>query len=106
MSRRARVRWTHRAVEDLRAIGRYIAEDDPRAARQWIERLRQRAHEAASTPKAGRRVPEVDREDIREVLLRSYRIVYRVARDGIEVLTVFEGHRLLPGGAVPEEDKG
>ncbi|MGZ3461124.1 MAG: type II toxin-antitoxin system RelE/ParE family toxin, partial [Archangium sp.] len=68
MSRRAHVRWTPRSIEDLRAIGRYIAEDDPRAARQWLERLRRRAHEVAATPKAGRRVPEVEREDIREVL--------------------------------------
>ncbi|EPX63753.1 hypothetical protein D187_006162 [Cystobacter fuscus DSM 2262] len=48
-------------------------------------------------------MPEIEREDIREVLLRSYRIVYRVGRGGIEVLTVFEGHRLLPKGAIPEE---
>ncbi|WP_375769502.1 type II toxin-antitoxin system RelE/ParE family toxin [Archangium gephyra] len=106
MSRRVRVRWTHRSIEDLLAIGRYIAEDDPRAARQWVERLRQRATEAAATPKAGRRVPEVERENIREVLLRSYRIVYRVLRDEIEVLTVFEGHRRLPGDAIPGDDEG
>jgi len=106
VSRKAPIRWTHRSIEDLRAIGRYIAEDDPRASRRWIEQLRQRAHQVAATPKAGRRVPEVDRDDIREVLLRSYRIVYRVVRDGIEVLTVFEGHRLLPRDAVPEEEQG
>jgi plasmid stabilization system protein ParE len=106
VSRKARVLWTQRSIEDLRAIGRYIAEDDPRAARQWVERLRRRAIEAAATPKAGRRVPEVEREDIREVLLRSYRIVYRVVRDGIEVLTVFEGHRLLPGDVLPGDDEG
>jgi hypothetical protein len=35
------------------------------------------------------------REDIREVFLRSYRIVYRVRGRGIEVLTIFEGRRLL-----------
>jgi plasmid stabilization system protein ParE len=106
VSRKAHLRWTHRSIDDLRAIGRYIAEDDPRAARRWIEHLRQRAHQAAATPKAGRRVPEVDRDDIREVLLRSYRIVYRVVRDGIEVLTVFEGHRLFPRDTVPGEDEG
>ena len=40
---------------------------------------------------------------MRELLLGSYRIVYRVAKGGVEVLTVFEGHRLLPRGAVSEE---
>jgi len=45
---------------------------------------------------AGRRVPEIGRDDIREVLKRSYRIVHRVRGDRLEVLTVFEGHRLFP----------
>lgn len=48
-------------------------------------------------------VPELNREDIREVLLRSYRIVYRVRPDGIVVLTVFEGHRT--SGDVGLDDK-
>ena len=39
------------------------------------------------------------------MLLGSYRIVYRVAKGGIQVLTVFEGHRLLPEGSVPEEER-
>jgi hypothetical protein len=43
----------------------------------------------------------VAREDIREVLLRPYRIVYRVVGSGIEVLTVFEGHRQLPAEELP-----
>ncbi len=34
--------------------------------------------------------------DVREVLLRSYRIVYRIHGTEIRVLTVFESHRLLP----------
>ncbi len=41
-------------------------------------------------------VPELGRDDVREVFLRSYRIVYRVGEDTVDVLTVFEGHRLLP----------
>lgn len=36
------------------------------------------------------------RSDIREVFVRTYRIVYRVREEGILVLTVFEGHRLFP----------
>ena len=46
---------------------------------------------------AGRIVPEFERRDIREVLFRNYRIVYRVKEDQILILTVFEGHRLLKG---------
>jgi toxin ParE1/3/4 len=60
-----------------------------------VKRLRERARLAASMPFAGRVVPEHGREDIREVLVRSYRIIYRVQPDQMVVLTVLEGHRLL-----------
>ena len=89
------LRWTERAVNDLIAIGEYIAGDDPAAARAWVERLRQRAVKASKMPRTGRVVPETARDDVREVFQRTYRIVYRVVDDGIVVLTVFEGHRLL-----------
>ena len=40
-------------------------------------------------------MPELGREEIREVLLRNYRLVYLVQEDAILILAVFEGHRLL-----------
>ena len=98
------VRWTERAATDLLAIGDYIAVDRPAAARAWVERLRTRAANVADTPRAGRVVPELGRDDVREVFLRSYRIVYRVVPEGIVVLTVFEGHRLL-GALDPDADE-
>jgi len=96
VSRAARLRWTLRARADLVAIGRYVARDDARAARRWLEKLRSKAREAAAAPRAGRRVPEVARDDVREMIVGSYRIVYRVERTGISVLTVFEEHRSFP----------
>ncbi|MDY7227710.1 type II toxin-antitoxin system RelE/ParE family toxin [Hyalangium rubrum] len=103
MSRGTQLRWSLRARNDLVAIARFIASDDPAAARAWVEKLRGQARRAASTPLTGRRVPEVGRDDIREVLLRHYRIVYRVEPRGIVVLTVFEGHRLFPREPLPED---
>jgi len=41
-------------------------------------------------------VPEKAQADVREVFVRTHRIVYRVRAGGIVVLTVFEGHRLFP----------
>jgi plasmid stabilization system protein ParE len=96
------LRWTERAATDLIAIGDYIAADNPAAARSWVEKLRQRAVKASKVPGSGRVVPEIGRDDVREVFQRTYRIVYRVVDDGIVVLTVFEGHRLL-GKLDPDE---
>ena len=89
-------------MTDLLAIGEYIGADDPTAGRAWVEKLRQRAVKASKLARAGRVVPELRREDVREVLVRTYRIVYRVVEGGIVVLTVFEGHRLL-GDLDPDE---
>ena len=90
-----KLRWTRQAELQLVEIGHFIARDKPDAARRWVEALRRRAAEAAERPLVGRMVPELDREDIREVIVRGYRIVYRVGEEVVEILTVFEGHRLL-----------
>jgi plasmid stabilization system protein ParE len=97
-----KLRWSARAVQQLYDIGDFIALDDPTAARRWIDRLRERARKAAAMPAAGRRVPELDREDIREVMLRTYRIVYRVDAGAIVVVAVFEGHFPLRRDALDE----
>lgn len=94
-----------RALRDLNTIRRYIARDNPEAARRWIAKLERKASLAADAPLAGRVVPELDREDVRETFLRSYRIVYRVLPDELHVLTVFEGHRLLPEDAIPRDEE-
>lgn len=91
-----KLRWSERSVNDLIAIQRYIAQDNPKTAKKWVAKLRQRARHAAETALAGRIVPEFNQKDIREIFLGNYRIVYRVDNDnGILVLTVFEGHQLL-----------
>ncbi len=98
--------WSERALTDLEAIGDFIARDDPAAAARWVAKLTAAAVKAAAAPRAGRRVPGLGRDDLREVLLRSYRVVYRVTPKRCEVLTVFEGHRLLPVDVLPTDDDG
>lgn len=101
-----RVVWTQQARADLKAIGRFIAADSAPAAKRWLARLRRRARRAARMPRAGRVVPELGRGDIREVIEGNYRIVYRVHAQRLTVLTVFEGHRLLPDRLGEEGEAG
>jgi toxin ParE1/3/4 len=99
-----RVRWTGQALEDLKGIAAFISADSPEAASRWVGRLKERARKAAPMPYSGRKVPELDRDDIREVLLGNYRIVYRIYPKFIDILTVFEGHRLFPSLEVLDQD--
>ena len=90
------LRWAWRARRDLREIGDYVGSDNPQAARRLLEKIRQRTRTSAALPFSGRRVRELNREDVREAVYRNYRIVYLIKDDGILVLTVFEGHQLFP----------
>ena len=90
-----KLRWTLNARDDLRRIRGYIARDKRDDAQRWIRSLRERARGAASVARSGRVVPEFDRDDIREVIVGNYRIVYRIEARSVTVLTVFEGHRLI-----------
>ena len=92
--------WTDRSRDDLVAIFRFIARDNRKAAERWTACLVEQAELAATMPLGGRVVPELGRDDIREVFLRSYRIIYRVAGDDIRLLTVFEGHLRLRLGEI------
>lgn len=47
-------------------------------------------------PRSGRIVPELDREDVREIVIGEYRIVYRVGTDSVTLLTIFRSSRLFP----------
>ncbi len=91
-----KIRWSQRAQSDLKEIGRYIARHDRNAARRWVARLRGKVLIARQQPRAGRMVPEFMRDDIRELIVGNYRIVYQIRTRDLLVLTVFEGHRLLP----------
>jgi addiction module RelE/StbE family toxin len=100
--RKARtIRWSANAMRDLDQIAAYIARDNPQAARKWIAKLRKTAESAARMPLAARIVPEIQRDDVREVFLRSYRIVYGVRDDHIFVFTVFGGGKQRFEDAVP-----
>ncbi len=90
-----RLRWSQRSQNDLVEIASFIAQDDAAAARAWLKRLRDRARLAATMPYGGCVVPEQHDERVREVFVRSYRIIYRIEGNQTIVLTVLEGHRLL-----------
>lgn len=94
-SPRRKLIWSDRALENLEAIGDFISEDDPEVAELWVERLKEKARSIPDFPMRGRRVPEVGLDTIREVLLRNYRIIYRIGDGSVEIVTIIEGHRLL-----------
>jgi plasmid stabilization system protein ParE len=90
------VTWAQEAADNLADIEAFIARDSPERAVRFIDALIDHAEaNLADNPRSGRAVPEIGNADIRELVYRGYRVVYRLNGERIEILTVFEGHRLL-----------
>jgi addiction module RelE/StbE family toxin len=91
-----RVHWTQNAIEHLVNIYEYIALNSPTYANLMVDRITHRSMQIADQPLSGRKVPEYQAEDIRELIEKPYRIIYRIKSDQIDVLAVLHGARLLP----------
>lgn len=66
------------ARADLRSIVRFISFDAPDTALQFGQFLVSQTKRLAQFPELGRVVPEFDDDLLREIIVRSYRIVYRL----------------------------
>lgn len=98
-----KVIWSSEAQKRLSEILAYIAQDSPENASRFIAKLIKRAQGIRTFPNQGRKVPERESDDLREVIEGNYRIIYRLKKQVIEIITVFEGHRLLKHTKAPKK---
>jgi toxin ParE1/3/4 len=85
--------WSRQAQDDLAAIRGFIARDSERYAQLTIERIVTATDRLLSFPRSGRVVPEVGDENLRELLVGFYRVVYRLQDPSIGIATVFHMSR-------------
>lgn len=92
------VLWTETAVRDLESIIAFIANDSPGNARAILERIQGRAAKLAVHPGRGRIIPELALLGFatwRELIIRPYRLIYRIEGDQVFVLAALDGRRDL-----------
>ena len=90
-----RIKWSDVARGDVIAPRDYIARDSPYYARRFTERLVESIENLNEFPRMGGRVPEADRDDVRELIFHAYRIIYLIETEEIAILTVVHGSRDL-----------
>lgn len=90
-----KIAWTERAREDIFFIGLYKKKFSPVGATEFIRDIRKRIAFLTENPRIGRMIPEINNPDIRELLYKRYRVVYRIKPEQIDILTIFEGHKPL-----------
>jgi len=91
-----RIIWSPLAVERAAEIAEYISRDNPTAAEKWVDTVFSKVEQLKSFPESGRIVPEINSKDFRELIYGNYRIIYRVEKTQISILTIRHGKQILP----------
>ncbi len=90
-----RIMWSPEAVEDLETIAEYIERDSALYARSVVSKIIEVSRNIKEFPFIGRIVPEFGNENIRELFVYSYRLVYQIGGEKILIVAVIHGKRLL-----------
>jgi len=92
----AKLSWSPKATADLEEICQYISRDSEHYAKLFVQRIVALVETIAEFPMAGRVVPEYQRDDLRERIFQSYRVVYRAKLEVVEIVAIVHGARSLP----------
>ena len=90
-----RINWTNEVLMRLFEMEDFISQDSPERAGKFVDQIIKHAETLSDKPLRGRTFLEISNPDIRELIFKKYRIVYRIKGNSLYILTVFEGHRLL-----------
>lgn len=102
-----KIHWSGVAQADLDDIYDYIARDVPYYAELFIDKLIEATNKLEDHPRVGRQVPEADhRDDVRELIVQGYRIIYSVQPKRLDILTVIHGSRNLAGQETKPWEEG
>ena len=80
--------YTKPALEDLKNIYDYIAPDSPKAAKRFTSALKEKIKILKNYPKLGRPIYPDKFENLRQVLYKSYRIIYQLKDDTVFIITI------------------
>lgn len=90
-----RIRWSPKAADSFEEVCDYISRDSKYYASIFARKVNAIIKNIPLFPKAGRIVPEYRDENLRERIFQNYRIVYRLKKDIIEIVTISHSARQL-----------
>ncbi|MFQ5964435.1 MAG: type II toxin-antitoxin system RelE/ParE family toxin [Candidatus Scalinduaceae bacterium] len=90
-----KVKWTNVAWSDLEEVANHIAKDSPYYAAAFVREARDAARSLTNFAERGRIVPELNNQNIHEIFVRSYRMIYQVAEGTVYIIGFIHGARDL-----------
>ena len=91
-----KLNWHDDANVDLNEIYNYISNDSVYYSIKTINKIVDLVNYLKFTPYMGRKIPEYNRENERELIYKSYRIIYRIESDIVFVRRIWHSSRKLP----------
>ncbi len=88
--------WSPLALDRTAEIAEYISQDSAAAANRWVDNIFKKVGLLQFSPEIGRIVPEIERKEIRELIFGNYRIIYRLEKTNISILTIRHSKQILP----------
>jgi len=88
-----RVIWSYAAVDDLEAAAEYLRQDSPSFSSSFVLRALEAARSLSLFPERGRVAPELKSDNIREIFIYNYRLIYSVEKDKVSILGLIHGRR-------------
>ena len=95
-----RVAWTDSAWQELESAASFIARDSRRYAAALVAEAGLASRSLLKFPRRGRVVPELADEMVRELFVKSYRLIYEVREDSVLILAFLHGTRRFPPDVV------
>jgi plasmid stabilization system protein ParE len=89
------VRWSDASLDELASLKRRYNRRVTGSGDALAARILLAVDRVETFPRIGRVVPEYGQEQLREVIVSPFRVVYRIAPDHIEVSAIFHGSMLL-----------
>ena len=91
----AEIKFTKRALDDIESIAGYISRDSVRYAKLTVQKIFERIQLLKDNPQMGRIVPEVNKDDFREIIYGNFRIIYHYEKDIVHILSIHHSSRDL-----------
>jgi len=85
--------WSIPARNDLKQIYEYIAKDSKYYATNVVENIFSKAENLGEFPEIGRVVPEIGDKNVRELIIYSYRLIYEMVPNDVQILAIIHGKR-------------
>lgn len=102
-----RLTWTEGATADIEDQAHFLAQRSPEAAARFVQTIHDSAERLCEFPLSGRIVPEWKHRGRREIIVKHYRLLYRLEPDEVVIIGVEDTRQILPNwySATEEAEK-